>query len=443
MNKDAYIIRRKIVKVKPAPVPDTTYKPEIVRPKSRAALIKAPPIFEELAVPKNTDFEDEPLDPIPQYQNPPPVYNPIDFRVNAAVLYRDIHLKRERETRQRLADENEPKQFLNWQSEMRQKDALERQEVIDKRHNELDNARKRAVKERKRLEQERLDVGQEMRVKFAQEMKGVQREQAAERARLQEMKESRHDGAPAAVARVKREKRAATKEMKSQISRDLKSARRQRDEEVQRIKENAEKVRYDAANHTNRHGDAFISKQEITKTRFLAELTDNEAQDLTTKHREQERIRIEEQMRAHRQEKEAKMNELYSILEELTEDRDRRDEEHKRQRKERDEQRAKEEREQQEHENEEILRLEKKQEKKRQARIREAEEMEESTRRIVAMNRYLALNKNALESRGFESRQDAALRSAKERQEEKIAEKQQPKQRPHTALVRLRSILGL
>ena len=326
---------------------------------------------------------------------------------------------------------------------MRKKDAEERQEIIDKRHDQLDNAKKRAAKERKRIQQENLAIGQEMRVKFADDMKGVQRDIAAERAKLQEMKDSRHDGAPAAVARVKKEKQAVTKEMKSQISRDLKSARRQREEEVQKIKENAERVRYDAANHTNRHGDAFISKQEITKTRFLAELTDNEAQQLTVKHREQERARIESEMRVHREEKEQKMNELYSILEELTEDRDRREEAHKQKRKEKQEQREREAREAQEHENEEILRLEKKQEKKRQARIKEAEDMEESTRRIVAMNHYLALNKNTLETRGFESRQDAALRSAKERQEDKLAEKQFSKQRPHTALVRLRAILGL
>ena len=400
-------------------------------------------MFEDLAIPKNTEVEEHPLPQIPEYQNPPPVYNPVDFRVNAAVLYRDVHLKRERENREKVANETEPKEFLEWQSEMRKKDAEERQEIIDKRHDQLDNAKKRAAKERKRIQQENLAIGQEMRVKFADDMKGVQRDIAAERAKLQEMKDSRHDGAPAAVARVKKEKQAVTKEMKSQISRDLKSARRQREEEVQKIKENAERVRYDAANHTNRHGDAFISKQEITKTRFLAELTDNEAQQLTVKHREQERARIESEMRVHREEKEQKMNELYSILEELTEDRDRREEAHKQKRKEKQEQREREAREAQEHENEEILRLEKKQEKKRQARIKEAEDMEESTRRIVAMNHYLALNKNTLETRGFESRQDAALRSAKERQEDKLAEKQFSKQRPHTALVRLRAILGL
>jgi hypothetical protein len=50
--------------------------------------------------------------------------------------------------------------------------------------------------------------------------------------------------------------------------------------------------------------------------------------------------------------------------------------------------------------------------------------MQEHIREIAARNRYLALSKNAMATRVFQSQQDAKLRQARERQENKMPEDQ-------------------
>lgn len=441
-----YVIRRKIVKLEPTPVPESTFKPDgFERKATKISPIKAAPQFEELALPKKLPVREEPNDPLPKFENPPPTYEPVDFRVNAAVLRRDFYLKQANENREKNEKDKEPTDFLAWQSQMKKQDELERLEIIEKRHKELDQVRRKAIKAKKDISKKRLELGQDMRNQITDDIRRVNTAREEEMNQLLERKATRVDRAPLEVERVRRQKAQCTKEIKIQIREELKSARRQKEQEFEAIKQHAEKVRYDAIHHTNRHGDVFTAKREITDTKFLAELTDEETVALRRQNQEATKRKIEADIVRHQKEKAETINELEFMLEDVTTAREQREDEHKAKRQEKKQQAEKERLERQRREEEQMLELEKRQERKRKERLKEAEQMEEHTRQIAARNRYLALNKKALETRGFESRQDAALRSARDRQLEKTNADQAPpkKQKPKGELVRLKQILGL
>lgn len=448
MSEKTYVVRRKIVRIHPTPIPETTYKPETFTPKSKAEPIQpSDPRMEELAKPKPKIQYEEPLNLIPQYQNPPPEFEPVDFRVNAAVLHRDVHLMREFSKKEATEKANEPTEFLEWQAKMRALDEQKRVEEIQKRHEDLDHVRRRAIKAKKIQIKERLAVGQNMRIQFSEEITAVQREIQQERDKIKELKGQLIDKAPQAVAKMQKKRIEATKEMKKQLRKDMKEAQKRRTDEEAELKKNAAKVREDVANHVIAHGDKYSSKVEITETKFLAALTDEEAQQLLDCHAEEKRNKIEEEIQLHRELKEAKMDKLVKMLEEATQYRDEREAAHVQKRKEKLAEEAALKAEKEQIEDQKMLELEKKLEKKRKARIKEAEEMEEHTRQIAARNRYLALNKKALATKVFQSQQDAKLRSAKERQNNKMPEGttriQSTRAKQGAELTNLKSLLGL
>jgi hypothetical protein len=225
---------------------------------------------------------------------------------------------------------------------------------------------------------------------------------------------------------------------------ELRTARRHVADEREKLKQNAEKFKHDLMYHTNRHADAYLAKREITETKFMMGLSDEETADLIAKNRTKEQEQLEEKWEKHRIGRERKMGKLYGYLQELEESRDVRDVESRKKRKEKREAEEEEKRKLELHEEEQILLLEKKCEKKRQEKLRLAEEADEHMRQIAVRNRYLALNQRELETRGFESRQEARLRTAKEKQDEKLIELPELKKKTKKGdLVNLRAILGI
>ena len=425
-TKQTYVIRRRVFQTKPTPVPETTYKQETFARRSVAPPIRADnPRMDELAKPKVVAQDTSAIPPIPKYQNKAPKFDSVDCRVNGAVLYRDVYLMRKQQEKEALEKENEPTEFLEWQSKMKQLDAEEQKELVMKRHRELDGVRKRAMKAKKERIEERLDEGRKLRIQFGKDLENVQKEIEAEREKIRELKRQWIDKAPLAVARVKKEKAQMTKEMKKKMRDELRGLERRRKEEIEGIKERAAARREQAETHTMFKGDKYSAKVDITETKFLMALTDEEATELLNKHREQERERIEREIEEHRKLKEAKMDKLVAMLEEATRYRDQQEQEYQKRKKEKQETEERIRKQKQQEEEQRMLELEKKLEKKRQDRIKEAEEMEEHTRQIAARNRYLALNKKALATKMFQSQQDAQLRSAKERQTTRLIEERE------------------
>lgn len=450
MSQNNYVIRRKIVQFKPTPIPKSTYTPETFVQKPSPPPITANAHIEKLAEPNPPPPPPQPLPPIPKYQNPPPNFKPVDFRVNAACLQRDAYLmksKREREENEKAV---EPSQFLEWQEKMHDLDEQQRIEEVQQRHAALDHVQKNAIKAKKKIIEERLEQGRQMRLEIGQEIQQVQDEINQERQKIRELKSQLVDGAPKAISQAKRQKAEQTKEMKRQLRSDLRAAQKQRAEETAEIKRHAEQVRKDAENHVLSHGDKFKSKIDITETTFLASLTDEETKELISMHAQQKREHIEQEIQKHREQKAAKMDKLVKMLEEATRQRDIQEQEHVQKRREKFEQEERERIEKEEEEEKKILALEKKLEKKREDRIKEAEEMEEHTRQIAARNRYLALNKKALATKVFQSQQDAKLRSAKERQtmnlpidQLRTMQKTQKTRKSSADLTSLKSLLGI
>ena len=443
----SYVIRRRVVQVKPTPVPESTYKQETFARRSVAPPIRADPRMEELAKPKVHAEDTSSIPPIPKYQNDAPHFDPVDCRVNRACLHRDVYLIRKQQQKEATDKENEPTEFLEWQAKMKELDEEERKSLILKRHRELDGVRKRAMKATKQRIEDRLEEGRKLRVQFGKDFENVQKEIEAEREKIRELKRQWVDKAPLAVARVKREKAQATKEMKKQMREELRGLQRRQKEELEEIKEKAATLRQAAESHTMFKGDKYSAKVEITETKFLSALTDEEATELLNKHREMERERIEREIEEHRRIKAEKMDKLVAMLEEATRYRDQKEEEFMKRKKERQEEEERLRKQKQQEEEQRMLELEKKLEKKRQERLKEAEEMEEHTRQIAARNRYLALNKKALATKMFQGQQDAQLRSAKERQTTRLTEERAKigpsKPKPSGDMKGLKSLLGL
>ena len=453
MHQKTYVIRKKVIKIKPTPIPETTYEPEIIElPPSKPPIAAISPYFEELALPKAEIEPDNTPPPIPRYENPRPVFHPVDIRTNVATIERDACLQKAQIDRIEEAkkDEEGSQQFLKWQQNMKRKDEEERKEIIQKRHEDLDHARKNAIKIKQQQKNDKLALGNQMRSELEEQIAKTKLEIEEERQKIKELKKQRIDLAPINVEKVHREKRKIYNDMRRDFKRDFKSARKQRREELEMKRKNVDKIKYEQEHHTNRHGDIFTSKREITETKFLAALTDEETKELIRRHQEQKQEYIQQEIQKHREQKSAKMDQLLKMLEEATKQRDLQEQEHLLKKQEKLQKEEKERIEKEEEEERKILALEKKLEKKREDRIKEAEEMEEHTRQIAARNRYLALNKKALATKVFQSQQDAKLRSAKERQsmnlqmdQIKTMQRTQNQRKSAAELTSLKGLLGL
>lgn len=449
MSEKTYVIRKKIIKIKPTPIPESTYKPEIMEfPKPQPPIPPCSPIFEQLSCPKVKPESEKSSPPLPRYRTSIPKYDPVDIRVNVTTIERDNYLQNAQ--LEQIKRENEDlegaKDFIKWQSDMKQQDEEARTLIIQQRRADIDLSRKRINKIRKQNIENNLQVGNEVRSEIQEMIKQTQERIEEERNQIKELKSQLVDLAPIQVARVKREKREICKQMRKDFKRDIKTSRRKQREELAEKRKHVEKIQYEDENHTNRHGDIFIQKKDITETKFLAALTDEETNELIRTNHERQVASIEAKIAEHRKIKEEKQQRLYELLNEETRIRDQAEIEHKQKREEAKQKREEEAIKRQQEEDEKMLELEKKLEKKRKNRIKEAEEMEEHMREISARNRYLALNKRALEVKAFQSHQDARLRMAQERQNNKIQKPLKPstpKKKKETELVRLKAILGV
>jgi hypothetical protein len=305
---------------------------------------------------------------------------------------------------------------------MEKLDEEQRSDTIAKRHEDLDHVRRRAMRARKHRIQEQLELGKAMRVEFSQEFAAVQSEIDRERLKIRDLKRQLVDRAPKAVAKALRAKADATRDFKKKMRAELRAEMSRRLADVTQVKERAEKVREAARTHTMTSGDPYSAKVEITKTTFLAALTDDEANAIMNKHAQEQRRTVEQEIEEHRRAKAKHMDRLVAMLDEVTRARDGREDAHVRLRREKIEAAERSAEERRAVEEEKMIALEAKLERKRRARLAEAEEMEEHTRQIAARNRYLALNKKAIATKVFQSQQDAKLRTAKERQTMRMPE---------------------
>ena len=447
MSQKVYVLRRKNTKIKPVPIPESTYRPPSARKPKKVDPITTPEYFIDLSRPKPVFEANEELK-IPTYTNPPPTFEPVDFRVTHSQLQRDDFLIDQRE--KRIAEEKavEPTEFFEWKQKMDDKDEEERIETIKRRHLELDNCRKKAQKAKKELIEKQLNDGTEIRENIRRQLEKTKEEIENERETIRQLKREMVDDGPAAVAKVQKANRETTREMKQKLNEDLKLLRRRINDELNQKKESAEKVREKARNHEATIRGKYTNKVDITDTRFLADLTDEETREIIDNNKAERRKYIESLIEKHRAAKEAKLDKMIELLNKESEYREQQEIEHERKRQEKKEKEAKEAEKKAEEEAAKMLILEKKLEKKRKQRIKEAEEMEEHMRTIQARNRYLALGKKAQAEFSFQSKQDGNLRTAKERQASMLKDDRSPpktarRQKVAPELTNLKGMLGL
>jgi hypothetical protein len=194
-----YVIRRKVFDFAPTPIPKTNYAPP-----SPSSFIPPPPIptteaFARLSIPKRDESVEPVLPPIPHYEAPALEFTPIDVHVNAATLERDVYLKHSLERREQATKAEEPTAFLAWQSKMNAQDDVERIELIQKRHRDLDFVSRRAKNAKKHRIEEHLAIGREVREQFADNLAVVEKERIEERAAVQQFKRDHPDLAPSAI----------------------------------------------------------------------------------------------------------------------------------------------------------------------------------------------------------------------------------------------------
>lgn len=411
-----YLIRRKVTKIEPSEIPKSLYIPETFVASTDHKIIKTTKYYENLSQPKQVPSV-EVVHEQPKYEKPVPEYEPVDFRVNTASLYRDLYILNSLEKKKDEAEGNESRDYLEWQNNMKNLSEDEWREEIRKRKEDLEISRKKTIKAKEQTFNKRLESGKQIRNDFQERIHIVKMEIEKERQKIRELKLSMSDSGPTAVDRLRKRKLDETREMKRQIRGELQLANKLRESEYQRIKDNANRLREMVQNHTGNHGDTFKAKVDITDTKFLSSLTDEEVKELGRKNAEQRRLQIEQEIEKHRSIKEKNMNKLLEMLKEVTRRRELREEEHSRIRTEKKNEEEAALARRIHEEEEQFLELEKRIERKKIQRIKEAEEMAEHTMKIEARNRYLALNKKALQEKVFQSQQDGKLRAARERQE--------------------------
>jgi len=184
----SHVFRRRDVRLRPTPIPESMYKAETFVQRAVQPPIKASAGSEALSQVKKRVAEEPPLPDIPKHQSPAPDFAPVELRANRACLHRDVGLMRRLSEEASAAKAAEPTEFLTWQARMRAESEAARVSVIDQRHSELDGVRKRAIREKKRLIAERFELGRSQRVDFGREVAAVEREIEVDRARIRELK---------------------------------------------------------------------------------------------------------------------------------------------------------------------------------------------------------------------------------------------------------------
>lgn len=446
MSEKIYVIRRKITKIKPTPIPDSTFRAPSARRMTPQEPIPTTAYFENLSRAKPQPEEEE-LEEIPTYTNPPPEYQEVDFRVTHSQLQRNEyiinkHIKREKELK-----EAEPVEFNKWQNKMKQKDNEERKELLQQRHLELDKCRKRAKKAKENLIKQQLNNGSQIREEIRKQLEKTQAEIDAERDEIKRLKREMVDGAPIAVAKMIKKNREETKLMKEQYRNDLRLIKRQETQNREAVVAHARQVREDAKNHKLTNRDRYVSPVSITTSKFLADLTDEETEKLRADNLAAEKQKVRDLIEMHRKAREDKINHMIELLNKESEYRAKNEEEHERQRQIKKEQEMKERERKEKEEAEKMLALERKLDKKREARIKEAEQAEEHMKQIQARNRYLALNKKAMKEKAFHAKTEGNLRTAKERQISQLKDEERntppKKKRIEPELTNLKGLLGL
>jgi hypothetical protein len=329
---------------------------------------------------------------------------------------------------------------------MKKSDAEQRENLIAERHKALDCARAMALEAKESQIEKNLEVGKEIRSISELGVKRRDKDIRDDKRKVLEWKRGLRDRAPAAVAKAKQRKLQTALEQRRTVLQDLALARRIERERVEAVKQHADRVRDEMNNHLNPHGDVYTSKRELTEPRFLMEMNDDEAVRLTELSRKVTRRWIATRIGEHRKGREGRISRNIELMEAIAQDRQMRDEEHRRLR---DEKKLAEDtarRRKEKQEDEKVILLELKRQKRIQSKLEEAKEMEEQSRIIEARSRYLATNKQALEEKGFESLQNARLRTAKERQTRLFPIEPAPihsKPDAHADLAGLRVLLGL
>ncbi|EAY12114.1 hypothetical protein TVAG_301310 [Trichomonas vaginalis G3] len=446
MSEKIYVIRRKITKVTPTPIPDTTFRPPSARRVTQQEPIPTTEYFERLSRVKPQPEEEE-IEEIPTYTNAPPEYQEVDFRVTHGLLQRNEYIINKNVKREIERKNAEPVEFNKWQQKMKKKDEDQRKDLIAKRHSDLDKCRKRAKKAKENLIKEQLNNGSQIRSEIRKQLEQTQAEIDAERDEIRRLKREIVDGAPIAVAKMIKKNRDETKQMKEQYRDDLRLIKRQQTIERETRVAQANKVREAAKNHELTNRDRYVSPISITTSHFLADLTDEETEKLRAENLAAQKQKVQDLIEQHRRAKEEKINHMIELLNKETEYRAKQEEEHERARQAKKEMEMKILEEKEKEEAEKMLALEKKLEKKRNARIKEAEEAEEHMKQIQARNRYLAINKKAMKEKAFQAKTDGNLRTAKERQMSQLKTEDrntQPKKKKiEPELTNLKSLLGI
>ena len=140
--------------------------------------------------------------------------------------------------------DNEPSQFIEWQEKMKSIDDQKNVELVQQRHEALDNVQKNAIKAKKKIIEDRLEQGRQLRLNIGEDIQKVQDEIEQERQKIRDLKNQLVDGAPKAVAKSKRQKAEQAKEMKRQLRGEIRAAQKQRAEETAEIKLHAQQSQF-------------------------------------------------------------------------------------------------------------------------------------------------------------------------------------------------------
>jgi hypothetical protein len=261
------------------------------------------------------------------------------------------------------------------------------------------------------MHDEKAEEAREFREGMARQLRQAEANWQAQIERNRAGKARVHSPMPA-VERARAARRRQVKAFRMDVRRELVLATKLRDDDRQRVVEHALSVRAGGP----RHGDAFTRKVEITQTRFLDHMSDEEARKLLEKNREDAEAEAERKHAAAAAARAAELDRIRRAMDELAEARE---VAHALRRKAQDERRAKEaERrlELERAEGEALLALERRLEKKQQEQHREAAATAAVLREMKERNTFQERDRGTLDVGRLEAFQDGAVRAARERQ---------------------------
>lgn len=442
-----FVIKKKVNVTKAHPVPESTYKPPSTRELPKSEPIRTTKFFEELSRPKehNIDTSDEIT--IQKYQNPHPVFKEIDFRVTQSQLERDKFLMDQKRKYDESKSTHDGDKLIEWQKKYNEEDEKILKQEIEQRRQDVIHSRKNAIEAKKRYIQQQMDICKNIREETREKLKLVEIELEKDRAKIRELKALQVDNVPKALHKNYLANCAKTKEMIQTYRDNMKLIRKNNQEYMDNLRVKCNKLRDDVKNHRILRNH-YVSKVEITERKFLDALTEEEANQLIKDNRAREHERISELIAKHRKAKEEKIQRMVELLREETEYREQQELAHEEKRRQIFEQREAEKQKLIAEEEKKYLELEKKLEMKRKLKLKEAEEAEERMRQISARNCFLALNKKTQAANCFTYKQNAALRTAKARQEDGVSFEPQRqetarKNKKSKELTNLRMLLGV